>query len=99
MHKNEVMGRASKSPTRRDTAAAGHRFLRHSLIGALNTANGQRPLSRDGRSGVLAFFPSWLTSEMPLHAIGWQALATAVHARRGGLRSKAGLAGLAVTAA
>ena len=80
-------------------ADAGQLYLLHSLIGALNTANGQRPLSRVGRSGVLTFFPSWLTSEMPLHAIGWQALATAVHARRGALRSKAGLVGLAVTAA
>jgi acetyl esterase/lipase len=93
------MGRSSKSEPERTPAEAGQRFLVQSLVGALNTANGQRPLSRVGRSGVLTFFPSWLTSEMPLHAIGWQALATAVHARRGALRSKAGLAGLAVTAA
>lgn len=93
------MGNSSKASAKRDTAEAGQRFLMHSLIGALNTANGQRPLSRVGRSGVLTFFPSWLTSEMPLHAIGWQALATVLHARRGALRSKAGLAGLAVTAA
>ena len=43
--------------------------------------------------------PGWLTSEMPLHAIGWQALATAGFARRGALRSLPGLVGLGVSAA
>ena len=78
---------------------AGQRFLSGALLGALNTANGHRPLARDGRSGVLTFFPSWLTSEMPLHAMAWQALATAEYIRRGALRSRAGWLGLGVTAA
>lgn len=97
------MARSKQSQPQADAhpkrADAGQRFLVQSLVGALNTANAQRPLSRDGRSGVLTFFPSWLTSEMPLHAIGWQALATLVHARRGAFRTKAGVAGLGVTAA
>ncbi len=82
-----------------DSNAAGQRFLSHALIGALNTVNAKRPFSREGRTGVLTFGPNWLTSEMPLHAIGWQALATTVHVRRGALRSPAGLLGLGVTAA
>jgi len=78
---------------------AGQRFLNRSLLGALNTVNGHRPFSREGRTGVLTFFPSWLTSELPLHAIAWQALATTLHLRRGALRSRAGRLGLAVDAA
>lgn len=87
---------------RRPTVAqqlAGQRFLNRSLLGALNTVNGHRPFSRQGRTGVLTFFPSWLTTELPLHAIAWQALATTLHLRRGVLRSRAGRLGLAVDAA
>lgn len=93
------MVRFRTSTSSSDRAEAGERFLVDALLGALNTANGQRPLSRFGRSGVLTFFPSWLTSELPLHTIGWQAAATLLHARRGALRSKAGMTGLAITAA
>lgn len=82
-----------------ERTAPGRKFLERSLIGALNTVNGIRPFSRDGRTGVLTFFPNWLTSEMPLHAISWQAIATGFHIRRGALRSAPGWAGLAVNAA
>lgn len=78
---------------------AGRALLVASAVGALNTANARKPLKRDGRAGVLGFMPGWLTSEMPLHAIGWQALATAGFARRGALRSLPGLVGLGVSAA
>ncbi len=84
---------------RRDPALAGQRYLSRALLGALNTVNGHRPLSRDGRTGVAAFFPSWLTSELPLHTIAWQAASTAWQVRRGALRSPAGWLGLGVSAA
>lgn len=82
-----------------DGTSAGQRYLSRSLIGALNTVNGHRPLSRQGRTGVLTFFPSWLTTELPLHALAWQVLATGLHVRRGALRSPAGWLGLGVSAA
>lgn len=82
-----------------DHRLAGQKFLTGSLLGALNTVNATRPFSRDGRTGVLTFFPSWLTSELPLHTIALQLAATGVHVRRGALRSRAGRAALAVNAA
>jgi acetyl esterase/lipase len=90
------MARSTSSPRRRRT---GRAFLAVSLIGALNTANARRPLARNGRAGVLAFATGWPTSELPLHAIGWQALATLGFVRKGALRTPAGIAGLGVTAA
>jgi len=66
-------------------------------LGALNTANGRKPLARNGGAGVLAFATGYPTSEMPLHALGWQALATVGFARRGAFRSPAGLAGLGLS--
>ncbi|MBS1848756.1 MAG: alpha/beta hydrolase, partial [Actinobacteria bacterium] len=82
-----------------DPKAEGRKYLNRSLLGALNTVNAHQPFSRRGRTGVLTFFPSWLTTEMPLHAISWQAVATAAHIRRGALRSADGWVGLGVTAA
>ena len=76
---------------------AGRAFLAASVIGALHTANARQPLKRTGRGGLLAFFPGWLTSEAPLHAIFWQVLATLGFARRGAFRSRRGLVGLVVS--
>ena len=55
---------------------AGNAFLASAALGALNTANAQKPLARNGSGGVLAFATGYPTSELPLHALGWQALAT-----------------------
>ena len=78
---------------------AGQLFLAASAIGAARTLNAWHPVSRSGRSSLLAF-PSGLTvSEMPLHAIAWQAAATAGFAAAGAHRTRAGQAGLALTAA
>ncbi len=66
------------------------------VLGALDTANARQPLARSDRGGAAAFFPGWLTSELPLHTVGWQALATARFVRKGALKTKAGWAGLAV---
>lgn len=82
-----------------DRSRVGRAFLASAALGALNTANARQPLKRDGRAGVLAFFPGWLTSEMPLHAIGWQAVATVGFLRKGALRAPAGWLGLGLSAA
>jgi acetyl esterase/lipase len=78
---------------------AANKYLAASVLGAVNTANGYRPLS-DSRSTML---PVWiagaLTEELPLHAMGWQALVTAALARRGAFKSTRGKLGLALTAA
>jgi acetyl esterase/lipase len=73
-------------------------FLGSAALGALNTVNARRPLSRLGRASVLSFFPGWLTSELPLHAVAWQALATVGFVRRGALRRPKGWLALAISA-
>jgi hypothetical protein len=49
--------------------------------------------------GRARFFSGWLTSELPFHAIGLQAIGTLNFVRRGALRSKAGRVALGLTAA
>lgn len=78
---------------------AGRLFFFASLYGAAWTLNAWRPVSRNGRTSLLAFPAGVTVSEMPLHVLGWQAAATAGFASTGALRSRAGKAGLAVTAA
>jgi acetyl esterase/lipase len=71
-------------------------FLIVSIIGALFTLNAFRPL----RVEVLAvpiFFAGWLTSELPLHHLAWQVLATAVFIALGALHGTAGQVGLAIS--
>jgi acetyl esterase/lipase len=75
---------------------AGHLLLVSAALGAVNTVNARKPLSRTGRASVLCFFPGWLTSELPLHVVAWQSLATVLFARRGALRSWKGWAALAI---
>jgi acetyl esterase/lipase len=77
----------------------GQAFLAASAIGAARTLNAWRPVSRTGRTSVLAFPGGLTVSEMPLHSLAWQAVATAGFVAAGSLRSNAGRAGLAVTAA
>jgi acetyl esterase/lipase len=92
------MARSSRSAaTRRRSRRAGRRLLLGAAIGAANTANARQPLTRTGRGAVACFFPGWLTSEMPLHAIGWQVVATLAHARKGALRTPSGLVGLGLS--
>lgn len=80
-----------------DLDAVGKRFLAAATIGALNSANARRPFGRRGRLGTAMFFPGWITSELPLHAIAWQGLATAGWIRRGALRTRAGWLALALS--
>ncbi len=92
------MARAPRSAAKRKRARkAGRGLLVASAIGAVNTANARQPLARQGRGAVACFFPGWLTSELPLHAIGWQALATARYAAKGALRTPSGLVGLGLS--
>ncbi|MEZ5204889.1 MAG: alpha/beta hydrolase [Acidimicrobiales bacterium] len=85
----------SASPEPTDLAATA--YLASASLGALNTANAVRPLSRRGRASVLAFFPGWLTSELPLHVIAWQAVASFLFVRKGALRRPQGWAALALS--
>lgn len=92
------MARAPRSAAKRKKARkAGRGLLVASAVGALNTANARQPLTRQGRGAVACFFPAWLTSELPLHAIGWQALATLRYASKGALRTPSGLVGLGLS--
>lgn len=92
------MSRHPLPPEKRHRARrAGRRYLVSSALGALNTANARQPLTRTGRFAVLTFFPGWLTSELPLHSVGVQALATLNEARKGALRTPSGLIGMGLS--
>ena len=90
----------ARSPRRRPSPAArkaGRALLAGAALGAVNTANARQPLTRKGRGAIACFFPGWLTSELPLHTIAWQAAATARYAAKGALRTPSGLVGLGLS--
>ncbi len=72
-------------------------FLGASLWGAWFTYNGFRPMERASRRAAFSFFAGWLTSELALHHLAWQALPTAVFIWAGALATWPGRLGLAVT--
>ncbi len=72
-------------------------FLAVSTCGAAFALNAHRPLSRDGRLSISVFFAGWLTSELPLHHIAWQIVATAAFVWAGALTSWVGWLGLGVS--
>lgn len=74
-------------------------FLAVSLWGAWFTWNGYRPWRRHRHLSVLSFFAGWLTTELALHHLAWQAIATAVFVWLGALDGLAGRVGLAITLA
>jgi acetyl esterase/lipase len=77
----------------------GRALLAVGAFRAARTLNGWQPISRRGRASALSF-PSGLTvSELPLHSLASQAVVTAGFVAAGGLRSRAGRAGLVLTAA
>ena len=94
----EMGSGAPARPDERDRRL-GKIFLVGSAIGAARTVNAWHPVSRTGRTSVLGFAGGLTVSEMPLHALAWQALATAGFLAAGSLRTRAGRAGLALTAA
>ena len=69
-------------------------------VSALNTANAYRPAGERVPPAVMVTGPaSMITTELPLQTIAAQQFATLVLASRGGLRSRFGRAGLALSAA
>jgi acetyl esterase/lipase len=72
-------------------------FLGASLVGAWFTWNGLRPMARASRRSVVSFFAGWLTTELALHHLGWQALMTLVFVWAGALRAWPGWVGLGIT--
>ncbi|HJQ85181.1 MAG TPA: alpha/beta hydrolase [Candidatus Binatia bacterium] len=72
-------------------------FLAASLWGAWFTYNGFRPMEGASRRAALSFFAGWLTTELALHHLAWQALVTAVFVWAGALAAWPGMLGLAVT--
>jgi acetyl esterase/lipase len=74
-------------------------FLGASLWGAWFTYNGFRPIAQPSRRAALSFFAGWLTTELALHHLAWQAAMTALFVWAGALRAWPGVVGLAITLA
>jgi acetyl esterase/lipase len=72
-------------------------FLAASLVGAWFTYNALRPMSGASRRSVLSFFAGWLTTELAVHHLAWQAGMTALFVWAGALHAWPGVLGLAVT--
>jgi acetyl esterase/lipase len=77
----------------------GSKYLAASMLGAVSTVNGYRPLTDRG----VGLLPAWITSalieELPLHALGWQLATTAAFGARGAFGSRSARLGIALTAA
>lgn len=71
-------------------------FAAVSLAGLAFVVNAFRPI-RSEPAAVVSFFAGWLTGELPLHHIAWQAVATVLFVTFGALHSWPGYAGLAFT--
>ncbi|HEX5064827.1 MAG TPA: alpha/beta hydrolase [Myxococcota bacterium] len=74
-------------------------FLAVSLWGAWFTYNALRPSWDSPRFAVVSFAAGWLTSELALHHILWQAVATAFFLYAGALAHWPGQLGLVITLA
>ncbi|HXQ22448.1 MAG TPA: alpha/beta hydrolase [Candidatus Acidoferrales bacterium] len=74
-------------------------FLLVSLVGAWLTYNVYQPIYAPPRRAAISFFAGWLTGELALHHIAWQALATLLFIRAGALHAWPGTLGLLVTLA
>jgi acetyl esterase/lipase len=72
-------------------------FLLVSLAGAWFTYNAYRPRYAPQRIAAISFFAGWLTTELALHHIAWQALATLIFLRLGALHAWPGVLGLLIT--
>lgn len=71
-------------------------FLAASLVGAAFTWNAFRPWFRPGPAAVASFLAGWLTTELALHHLAWQALMTALFVHFGALRAWPGWIALAL---
>ncbi len=74
-------------------------FLLATLVGAWLTYNAYRPTFAPARRAAFSFFAGWLTTELALHHIAWQALATLLFVWAGALRAWPGKLGLVVAIA
>ncbi|MFO7590426.1 MAG: alpha/beta hydrolase [Acidimicrobiia bacterium] len=74
-------------------------FLVVSLVGVVFTLNAYRPRRRQSILVVPSFFAGWLTSELAVHHIVWQVIATAVFVAAGALEAWPGWLALAITLA
>lgn len=72
-------------------------FLFVSGIGAWLTYNAYRPVYAGARRAAISFFSGWLTTELALHHIAWQAVMTLVFMRAGALHAWPGRLGLLIT--
>jgi acetyl esterase/lipase len=82
-----------------DTQTVGWLFLGASALGAAFTASALLQLRRLRWLTFPYFMAGWLTGELALHHVAWQALATAAFVAAGALGSLPGRAGLVVTLA
>jgi len=69
------------------------------LVGAVFTLNAFMPVRRIPVLFVPSFFGSWLTAELALHHIVWQAIVTVLFVELGALSTWPGLVGLGITVA
>lgn len=76
---------------------AGWLFLTGALVGAWFTWNAFRPIYAGPRRSAISFFAGWLTTELALHHIAWQALLTLAFVAAGALATWPGKLGLVVT--
>ena len=72
-------------------------FLLVSLVGAAFTANAFVPVRRVPALFMPSFFGSWLTAELAMHHVLWQALATFIFIDFGALAGFPGWLGLVIT--
>lgn len=72
-------------------------FLGLSVWGALFTLNALRPMRQLWPRTGLGFFPAWLTTELALHHLAWQAVACATFVHFGVLETVHGRVGGAIT--
>src|SRR5947208_11917207 len=77
-------------------ATASWLFLVASVVGAWFTFNAYHPMPRRRHRAVLSFFAGWLTAELAIHHVVWQAVMTAVFVRAGALRAWPGVVGLGI---
>ena len=73
-------------------------FLTAALIGAWFTFNAYMPMRRPGWVALGSFFAGWLTSELWVQHIAWQALATVLFIALGALEAWPGWVAVGVTA-
>ncbi len=74
-------------------------FLIATVIGAWFTYNGFRPWYAPSPLAGVSFFAGWLTTELAIHHIAWQAFMTGMFAWAGAFEAWPGQLGLAITAA